>query len=74
MDLKSITLYSNLTIDFFHLEEQSATNDNVFVNSYIPKLNNDSWALITFDNDNNLNGVADNALGYTFSLFKIISS
>lgn len=71
MELENITLYGNLSIDFFHMEEQSINNENIFVSNYIPKLTNNSKALITFDNDNNnLNGISDSALDYTFSVYR----
>lgn len=70
MGLKEIFVHSNLTVDFIHLEEQTPNNDNIFVNTYIPKLSNNSKALISFDGDNNLKGISDSALGYTFSVYR----
>lgn len=71
MNLKEVVLKTNVNVDFFHLEEESENNVNIFTNNYIPKLSNDSKALITFeDNDNKLKGISESALGYLFSVYR----
>ena len=72
MLLTSITISDNVKLDFFHLEETSSSNANIFaVNKYKPVLNNFSRFLVTFD-DNNVkaSGVADVSLGYNFSVYR----
>ena len=70
MNLDSIYIYPHVTLDFLHLERQSEKNADIYVNQYIPILNNNSVALITFDDTNNCRGITDSALGYTFSPYK----
>lgn len=71
MNLDEIQIYPHVTLDFLHVEKQSEINANIYVSQYIPTLNNNSVALITFDNnDNNCKGITDSALGYTFSIYR----
>ena len=70
MNLENIYIYPHQTVDFLHLERQSENNANIYVNQYIPTLNNNSVALITFDDTNNCKGITDSALGYTFSVYR----
>lgn len=71
MNLDGIYMYPHVTFDFLHIERQSDSNADIYVSSYIPTLNNNSVALITFDdNNNNCNGITDSALGYTFSIYR----
>lgn|SRR5574344_486972 len=71
MKLADIGLSPNITWDFIHLEQKSTSNPDIFISKYIPVLNNNSVALITFDNgDNNDNGITYDALGYTFSVYR----
>ena len=72
MLLTKLTLNNNVKLDFFHLEESSSANVDIFnINQYKPILNNYSRFLVTFDNGNTIaEGVADVALGYTFSVYR----
>lgn len=71
MNLDEIYIYPHVTMDFLHVERQSEKNADIYVNQYIPSLNNNSVALITFDdNNNNCRGITDSALGYTFSIYR----
>ena len=70
MNLDSIYIYPHVTLDFLHLERQSEKNADIYVNQYIPILNNNSVALITFDDTNNCRGITDSALGYNFSIYR----
>lgn len=74
MLLTSLTVNNNVKLDFFHLEEASSTNVNIFnTTKYKPVLNNYSRFLVTFDNANTIaEGVADVALGYNFSVYREI--
>lgn len=74
MLLSKLTVNSNVKLDFLHLEETSSTNDNIFSSTrYKPTLNNYSRFLVTFDEANTIaKGVADVALGYTFSIYREI--
>lgn len=71
--LKKVILSSNVTFDFVHLEEtDTAINQNIFVNQYIPQLNDTSRALISFDNgDTNCEGISTLSFGYSFSVYRI---
>ena len=76
MLLSKLTVNSNVKLDFLHLEEASSINDNIFNSTrYKPSLNNYSRFLVTFDEANTIaKGVADVALGYTFSIYKEIKN
>lgn len=74
MNIKKITLNPQVTFDFFHLQENASTNDNIFVQRYIPSLANNSISLITFDDlfDNPYDsyGITNTATGYVFSVYR----
>lgn len=74
MLLTEVKVSNNVKLDFFHLEEKSSTNANIFSNSkYIPTLNNYSRFLVTFDDATAVSkGIVNVALGYTFSVYKEI--
>lgn len=74
MLLKKVKAMDNVKLDFFHLEEKSSFNDDIFATTrYKPTLNNYSRFLVTFDDGTAISkGVADIALGYTFSVYKEI--
>lgn len=74
MEVSKIQFYPNVTLDFFHLEEKTSNNADIFVNNFIPVLNNDSRALISFDDDNNCNGISDSALGFSFSAYREVNN
>ena len=76
MLLSKLTVNSNVKLDFLHLEEASSTNDNIFSSTrYKPTLNNYSRFLARFDEANTIaRGVADVALGYTFSIYREIKN
>ena len=75
MLLKRVIVKNNVKLDFLHLEEYSDGNADIFSNTrYKPTLNSNSRFLVTFDNGTTLSqGVADVALGYTFSVYKEIT-
>ena len=50
MNIKRVTLNSQVQFDFFHLQKNEASNSNIFVSRYIPSLANKSISLMTFDN------------------------
>lgn len=74
MNIKRVTLNSQVQFDFFHLQKNETSNSNIFVSRYIPSLANNSISLITFDNtfDNIYDsyGITNTAAGYTFSVYK----
>lgn len=72
MLLTGLTVHNNVKLDFFHLEESSSTNANIFNTAkYVPGLNNYSRFLVTFDDGTTTSeGVADVALGYNFSIYR----
>ena len=72
MLLTGLTVHNNVKLDFFHLEESSSTNANIFnTTKYVPVLNNYSRFLVTFDDATTTSGgVADVALGYNFSIYR----
>lgn len=72
MLLLDVKVKKNLKLDFFHLEESSDSNVNIFNDSkYKPKLNSYSRFLVTFDDGTTKSeGIANMALGYTFSIYK----
>lgn len=74
MNIRRITLSPQVKFDFFHLQTNSNSNDNIFVSKYIPSLKNNSIALITFDdifsNIYDSYGITNTASGYTFSVYK----
>lgn len=74
MLLTGLTVHNNVKLDFFHLEETSSTNVNIFNNAkYKPTLNNYSRFLVTFDDATTTSqGIADVALGYNFSIYREI--
>lgn len=74
MLLTGLTVHNNVKLDFFHLEESSSTNVNIFNTAkYKPVLNNYSRFLVTFDDGTTTSGgVADVALGYNFSIYREI--
>lgn len=74
MNIKRVTLNSQVQFDFFHLQKNETSNSNIFVNRYIPSLANNSISLITFDdsftNIYDSYGITNTAVGYTFSVYK----
>jgi len=74
MLLTKFTVHNNVKLDFFHLEEVSSANENVFSNTkYKPTLNNSSRFLVTFDDATTTSqGIANIALGYNFSVYREI--
>lgn len=74
MNIKRITLNSQVQFDFFHLQKNDAANSNIFVSKYIPSLANNSLSLITFDdtfeNIYDSYGITNTASGYTFSVYR----
>lgn len=72
MLLKDIKVMNNVKLDFFHLEESSITNPDIFsIPNYKPTLNNYSRFLVTFDDaTTKARGIEGEALGYTFSVYK----
>lgn len=74
MNIRRITLSPQVKFDFFHLQTNSDSNDDIFVSKYIPSLENNSIALITFDdifsNIYDSYGITNTASGYTFSVYK----
>lgn len=76
MLLKKVKAMDNVKLDFFHLEEKSSFNDDIFATTrYKPTLNNYSRFLVTFDDGTAISkGVADISLGYTFSVYKEIKN
>lgn len=74
MNIRRITLSPQVKFDFFHLQTNSNSNDDIFVSKYIPSLENNSIALITFDdifsNIYDSYGITNTASGYTFSVYK----
>ena len=72
MLLKKVKIMENVKLDFFHLEESSINNPDIFANTkYKPSLNNYSKFLATFDNASTIaKGITDEALGYTFSIYR----
>lgn len=75
MLLTGLTVHNNVKLDFFHLEESSSMNANIFNTAkYIPVLNNYSRFLVTFDDGTTTSGgVADVALGYNFSIYREVN-
>ena len=69
---KSVKLYNNIKLDFFHIEDATGDNVNIFNNiRFVPILNNYSRFLVTFDDGTTTaQGIADEALGYTFSIYR----
>lgn len=76
MLLTGLTVHNNVKLDFFHLEESSSINTNIFNNAkYKPVLNNYSRFLVTFDDGTTTSGgVADVALGYNFSVYREVKN
>lgn len=74
MLLTGLKVHKDVKLDFFHLEETNSSNVDIFKNpQYKPTLNNYSRFLVTFDNATTIaEGVADIALGYTFSVYREI--
>lgn len=74
MLLLDLKVKDNITLDFVHIEEASASQPNIFSNNkYEPSLNNYSRFLATFDDETlNAQGITNEALGYTFSIYKEI--
>ena len=70
----NVKLYNNIKLDFFHIEDATGDNSNIFNNvRFIPVLNNYSRFLVTFDDGTTTaQGIADEALGYTFSIYREI--
>lgn len=68
----NVKLYNNIKLDFFHIEDAAGDNLNIFNNvRFIPILNNYSRFLVTFDDGTTTaQGIADEALGYTFSIYR----
>ena len=74
MLLSKVKAKNNVKLDFFHLEETDASNPDIFATRrYKPTLNNYSRFLVTFDDaTTTAGGIADIALGYTFSIYREI--
>lgn len=72
MLLTKLRVKDNVKLDFLHIEEVSSTNPNIFSDKkFKPTLNNYSRFLASFDNGDSIaNGIADVALGYSFSVYK----
>ena len=68
--ITSFDVYPNVILDFFHLEESSLDNRNIFDNTYIPSLNIDTRGLVTFDDDYSWTTYTDEAMGETFSVYR----
>lgn len=68
--LKKVTFYNNITLDFAHLEAVSSNPSQIFTNNYRPIANNNTRSLVCFEGTNNSVGVSDDALGYTFSVYR----
>ena len=70
----NVKLYNNIKLDFFHIEDAAGDNLDIFNNvRFIPVLNNYSRFLVTFDDGTTTaQGIADEALGYTFSIYREI--
>lgn len=68
--LKKVTFYNNITLDFAHLEAVSPSPSQIFTNNYRPIANNNTRSLVCFEGTNNSVGVSDDALGYTFSVYR----
>lgn len=68
----NVKLYNNIKLDFFHIEDATGDNLDIFNNvRFIPVLNNYSRFLVTFDDGTTTaQGIADEALGYTFSIYR----
>ena len=68
----NVKLYNNIKLDFFHIEDAAGDNLNIFNNvRFIPVLNNYSRFLVTFDDGTTTaQGIVDEALGYTFSIYR----
>lgn len=72
--LNKVTFYSHIDLDFSHLEKkENGQNANIFVNNYRPQPTNYTRSLITFEGSNDSIGVSDDALGYTFSVYRLES-
>lgn len=74
MLLTKLDVKSHVKLDFFHLEEADPSNKDIFLDAkYKPVLDSYSRFLVTFDDATTVSrGVADIALGYTFSIYKEI--
>lgn len=68
--ITSFDVYPNVILDFFHLEESSIDNRNIFDNSYIPTLNTNTRGLVTFDDNYNWTTYTSEAMGETFSVYR----
>lgn len=68
--LKKVTFYNNITLDFAHLEALSPNPSQIFTNNYRPIANNNTRSLVCFEGTNSSAGVSDDALGYTFSVYR----
>ena len=70
--LHKVTFYGHMTLDFAHLEKkETGYNSEIFVDNYRPIANNYTRSLVCFENGNNSEGVSDDALGYTFSVYRL---
>ena len=70
--LQKVTFYSHVNLDFAHLEkEELGQNSNIFVDAYKPVANNYTRSLVSFENGVNSQSVSDDALGYTFSIYRL---
>lgn len=76
MLLTKVTVADHVRLDFLHIEEASSSNADIFASStYKPILNNYSRFLATFDDGTTIaEGMAEQALGYTFSIYKEIGN
>lgn len=72
--LQKVTFYNHVNLDFAHLEKRElGSNAEIFTSNYRPTANNYTRSLVSFENNNNSQGVADDALGYTFSIYRLES-
>lgn len=70
--LQKVTFYSHVNLDFAHLEKREiGQNADIFVDNYKPVSNNYTRSLVCFENGVDSEGVSDDALGYTFSIYRL---
>ena len=70
--LQRATFYSHVNLDFAHLEKREiGQNANIFVENYKPVATNYTRSLVCFENGNDSQGVSEDALGYTFSIYRL---
>lgn len=74
MLLLKLEAKGKIKLDFFHLQEDSDSLDDIYnTDRYIPTLNNYSRFLVTFDDATTISkGISTMALGYIFSIYREI--